>query len=449
MIKVVRPDSFNFDQPVATLVDVHSHGVDSCWLQKSAAVLTKELSEIRPEAGKTFMHLIALGDVEHYGANRNGDMFPKVANTAYHDTFVKYANFYRHHRNKPARGDKIYGNVKCSAYNPDMHRVELIIAIDNEAAPDTIEKIASGKDLAVSMACNVPFDVCSICGNQAKKEAEYCEHIKKHACEITRDGRQVGMINTQPTFFDISEVARNADRIAFTLRKVASHGDSPELSVITASRLGITAPMELVTPDKMSKVATLRELAAIERALGREVAQDYALRKTASVFGAPLGVELHVDDKTLPAVLGILKRADAILPMEDFFHLVMGEKFAQVAHHIPAAKAALPTIFTEMEKDAESAIFGIESYEPLDKPVQKAIKETAEGIAKSAAVSGIFADQRVMREMLTKRSGVVPYEKCAITKSGSFLAREYAKYKVAVLDGAALSVKRMAVLQHF
>ena len=168
MIKVVDPAGFNFDQPIMSLVDVHSRGVDSSWLTKTAAVLTKEMLEIRPEKGVTFMHLIALGDMESYGHNRNGDGFPKEANEKYHHTFVTHANFYRHHKNKPERGHKVYGNVKYSSYNPAMRRVELIIGIKDKDAPDTIQKVASGQDIPVSMACMVPHDFCSICGNKAK-----------------------------------------------------------------------------------------------------------------------------------------------------------------------------------------------------------------------------------------------------------------------------------------
>ena len=153
MIKVVMPSSFNFDQQVMSLVDVHSRGIDNSWLKKSAAVLTKELSDIRPTPGTAYVHLIALGDAETYGLNRNGDSFPKSANEKYHDTFVKHAKWYHNHKNKPARGDKVYGTVKCSAYNPTMKRVELIVGISEKDDPDSIHKLANGEDLPVSMAC--------------------------------------------------------------------------------------------------------------------------------------------------------------------------------------------------------------------------------------------------------------------------------------------------------
>jgi hypothetical protein len=79
-----------------------------------------------------------------------------------------------------------------------------------------------GEHPEVSMGCRVPHDVCSICGNKAAKKNEYCEHIRFENKKVYPDGRQVYMLNIQPTFFDISFVFRRADKIAYTLRKVAS-----------------------------------------------------------------------------------------------------------------------------------------------------------------------------------------------------------------------------------
>ena len=78
MFKLINTDSYDFNEPSATLMDLHSRGVDSSWLQKRAAVLTKEMADIKPEKGKTYMHLIALGDGERYGCLAPGS---KVLNS--------------------------------------------------------------------------------------------------------------------------------------------------------------------------------------------------------------------------------------------------------------------------------------------------------------------------------------------------------------------------------
>ena len=121
-----------------------------------------------------------------------------------------------------------------------MNRIELIVALNgNEKAAEAngglvadkeMEKLASGKDISVSMACRVPYDVCSYCGNKAVTRADYCDDIengghckagglKHNMCKTASvDGEIVRLYadNTKPMFFDISNVVIPADRIAYT-----------------------------------------------------------------------------------------------------------------------------------------------------------------------------------------------------------------------------------------
>lgn len=90
----------------------------------------------------------------------------------------------------------------------------------------------------VSHNCNVPFDVCNICGNKAPTVKQYCVHARDHlrsivspetaakwSVEVGRTilpGTQVCVLNTYPIFFDISRVWRGADNTSFILTKAAS-----------------------------------------------------------------------------------------------------------------------------------------------------------------------------------------------------------------------------------
>lgn len=62
---------------------------------------------------------------------------------------------------------------------------------------------------------------CTICGNLAKTRANYCEHAKYQMGKILSDGRQVGVINDRPKFFDISVVLVGAEKASHILKKVA------------------------------------------------------------------------------------------------------------------------------------------------------------------------------------------------------------------------------------
>ena len=452
MIKVVMPSSFNFDQQVLSLVDVHSKGIDHSWLKKSAAVLTKELSDIRPEPGKTFVHLIALGDQETYGMNRNGDGFPKKANQEYHDTFVKHAKWFHNHKNKPARGDRIYGEVKCSAYNPIMKRVELVVGISEKDDPDSIEKLARGEDIPVSMACKVPYDVCSECGNKAKTAAEYCKHIKEACTQMTKSGNQIGMINTKPTFFDISKVHRNADRIAFSLRKVAHAG--PVFGVDMAAMYGIVEPSFMVKDAAYHRrLALLEKLAKLEKQIDGEIKANPSMQLVASGLNQPVteNLEKIPEDKLKPA-LGKLASAGVTLPMPDFFRMVMGSRFDQIEDDLPSAQAHLPGVFSGALKTAEEFMSGVGTYEPVDAPLPVLIKSVLTKVGRQATLAGSGMSDKMLTLALHKTASVfVPNKPLKPNHEiGKILAEEYARYKLAALDKIGdPSVVKLSVLQDF
>ena len=184
------------------------------------------LNTFKPDSGFVYLHVIAMGAGEYYGCNINGDYFPERDLINRHNTFVTNAKVFKEHDNKPYSPD--YGHVAFSWYNPKMHRVELILAVDKVKGKEFIERQARGEQLEVSMGCKVAYDVCSICGNKAKRRDEYCAHIRHDKKKIYPDGKQPYMINYNPTFFDISIVKRRADSIAYVLDKVASvnSGDS-------------------------------------------------------------------------------------------------------------------------------------------------------------------------------------------------------------------------------
>jgi hypothetical protein len=193
---------------------------------KVASEASEWSRRIQPTPGKTYILVLAMGASEFYGPNRNGDAFKESELLKTHKTFETNAHVYKSHVNKdPA---KSYGKIVKSFYNPDMHRVELILEIDNAKAPDIVEKVNSGRSVAVSMGCKIKYDVCTICGNKAPTRAQYCTHLRNELNKIYPDGRIVAADNPNPKFFDISIVWRPADKTGYMLKKVAySEEDGP------------------------------------------------------------------------------------------------------------------------------------------------------------------------------------------------------------------------------
>lgn len=169
----------------------------------------------------------AMGAEEWWGSNLNGDGFSEedlLKDKAY-KTFEN-GHYFENHKNKDPKASK--GFIVFSAYNHKMHRVELLVALDKEKAAADIKILDEGGNFDVSMGTKIDHDVCSICGNKAKKKHEYCTHIKTQLNKIMPDGRKVYMKNKGLKFFDISKVRIGADPTAKTLEKVAACGGKEE-----------------------------------------------------------------------------------------------------------------------------------------------------------------------------------------------------------------------------
>lgn len=238
LIKFIDPSDQDFGVDPIVPIKISSRGLVGSdlgsFVKRAGHYIANEIKKLTFEPGEVPIHLIALGALEYYGPNRNGDAFDVNTCRKYHHTFKKYAKLYRNHMNKdPSRS---YGVVKASLYNEEMHRIELIVALNGNrkiaekngglVADKELQKLASGKEIAVSMACFVPYDVCSICGNKAKSRAEYCRGLDEGGkCPgggartklgtVLEDGRQLFVYNPNPKFFDISHVIKPADRIAY------------------------------------------------------------------------------------------------------------------------------------------------------------------------------------------------------------------------------------------
>lgn len=269
---------------------------NSSFLEKTAAeyhpTIASYIRSAKVIPGKTQILLTALGAFEWWGNNANGDAFPEDAlaheGSDYgYKTFESHAKVYKHHINKnPAAS---YGDVALSVYNPRYHRVELIVVVDNAKAPDIAERVSNGEEVSWSMGCQVPFDICSICGNKAPTAKDYCEHLKYYMGRIfPPSGKVAYAINTKPKFHDISMVLIGADRIAKTLMKVAFQQGQEAVvgSAELAEKMGrMEKEIPAEPPASLDTLArSIPEVKAMEPALPRETLDSLATRPLPSVF---------------------------------------------------------------------------------------------------------------------------------------------------------------------
>ena len=240
----------------------------------------------KPIPGKTQLLIDAMGAGEYYGSNVNGDYFPEEAlshkGSDYgYETFMHYAYPFKHHVNKdPARayGDK----VTLADYDPHMHRVLLIVAVDDLKCQDILGDLARNHYWDVSMGCKVPWDQCSICKNKARNRSEYCTHLRYQMNKILQDGRRVFAYNWLPKFFDISFVTIGAEKASHLLKKVAmTHVALTERGMEIGGHIKSSAELGELYYDKAAAAA--KRAAQAKRA---EIDKDVPSQPAANIQGA-------------------------------------------------------------------------------------------------------------------------------------------------------------------
>lgn len=283
MRKIIELDDvFKTGELTVQLVLPLRHGrLDAGRVTKHASEALDYIKNVAPEPGKTHLLLIAMGGEETYGPNRNGDGFsefpvparkggdrwwvaPGQELTKHYRSFeTNPAHAFQHHQNKDP--SKASGHVKKAFWNPRMHRVELLTLIDNEKDAEWIERVEAGEHPAVSMGCRIKYDVCSQCGNKAPTRADYCKHAQLMNM-INPDGTKNFVYNPDPDFFDISRVFRPADRIGYTMKKVA---DSIEVR--------LSADLGTQVDVAVAKIAAARKLSEMDKTIRGEPVATSAL----------------------------------------------------------------------------------------------------------------------------------------------------------------------------
>lgn len=377
-------------------------------------------------------------DVIVHNSNRNFDLFPKEACEKYHHTFVKNGHVFEHHRNKDP--ERRLGQVIKSAYDPDSGRIELFIHAHKEKAAAHLEKLARDGEVPLSMACRVPGDFCTKCGafRTGANDPNQCEHISNMLGHVFEDGVKVGMINKDPTFFDISFVTRPADRIAWTL-KAAS--DGLMTSVKLAELEGIEAPdsVMLTTPSQLRRYELMQKLAGIHTQLrgiilnGPKSHFDLAclqLCKCASYTLTEDAVESM--RKLEPAdVFTSMAKMGSVLGVDSFYRYALGPAYLEVSHLMPAVRARVPGVYNELVQKRAAwrvcadATFNADHGQIVELPEEVSGISTGD-ILKRAAFRPVVAVKFVVDSESEKRFNG--------NNLAGYLAEKYAAYKVAALD---------------
>lgn len=246
--------------------------------------LAKFVNSLKSDANSTYQIVVPIGIGDIWGVNFRGDlvyrdqMVPDVDSEAYRARPYGYptfntAHFFAHHKNKPAQGHPILGDVPFATLNPKMNWIEMVVRSHlpsvEESHPELLSAIISG-EFPVSMGLLAIADVCLKCGNVRKgPAARPCVHIlpPSQGGELGRiyaDASVAGMSNIQPRFFDISYVNRGADSIGFALKKVAK-ADFEQTRETIVIRDAIAQMKQKGLLDKVKKIPKKGDTGELEK----------------------------------------------------------------------------------------------------------------------------------------------------------------------------------------
>lgn len=278
--------------------------------------IQKYIANSKPIDNLIQVLMTALGAHEFWGQNTNGDRFYEKAlkheGTDYgFQTFLTNANYFIHHVNKDPALAK--GKVLAAVWNDKAKRVELVLGINPILDPDAPRMLDNGESLCFSMGARLPFDVCTVCGNQAKTRAQYCDHLRYQMNTIDpQTGILVGADNPTPKFFDISRVLIPADKTAYMWEKIASAASplsklsSAQLAEIPAGKLAdMKYLQEKVASNEQEKLSAVKKTGHIDKRI-IAVSQPQAVEKLKKAL-TQVKMALDTQSKSIP--VEILKSA--------------------------------------------------------------------------------------------------------------------------------------------
>lgn len=429
---------------------IDSKSLPDKYTGKVASDVKDYVKGIKPDKDHSYVHLISTGAVEWYGPNKRGDSFNEDAQIykptepyckeasevqldgglkKYHNpTFKANGHVYReHHSIVEDAKNKPLGEVVYATYNEPMHRGELIVKLSNEEWKDDLERIAKGKPCYYSMGCLTKDDVCSICGKRTSPndKKNRCDHLKNHLLEYTDKGVQVHALTDHPIFYDISRVARPADKIAYSLGKVASDGISLPPMPVTTLLIDRNASLRVNRLDLMMKIAEEEKTITEQEKLPVEDVDD----KDKEVIK-------KIKDKDKGKVLIILRKHHTLLPPPAFLELLAGND-AVSKKALPLIGDHLDGIFSRMLKDDSLSEFLDDGTYDNDESEDSWLEDLVSPLINHYSLDDEPFKKRVIRITIAPGKKIAGERGMIVTPGvdliAAKLAREYARYELSFL----------------
>lgn len=461
MFKVWSPYAFHTDFNPIQIVRQCSYGWERGWAKQASVspMLSEEFQNYRLAPDHTLVHLAPVAASEYYSSNVNGDGFKEETCKHAHRTFLAAHKFHEHDNQDSKKGT---GRPVASAYNDKLHRIEILVDLDNKKNASILQDLEKGECPSWSMACKIDFDICNQCNNHAtsphgpgpqsddpqelsRPKAGYCKCAKTMLGALLDNGSRVYVDNPHPHFFDISDVATPAEVIASTMRFRKAASASVPVGMggnDLAVRMGLDAPLytRVSQPSAMfRKLALGKKLAEMEKQIPVTVERFRNL-----THGVPVKKPEHktqVEDTTKSAtpaqILAGLRAEGIILGLEEFAQL---HKEASAS----VAISALPQIFAQLEnRQLLADVAGDGTY---DQHGTGWVPEPAAKLASALAPDLSLAEYHVKNRLISaenvKVATITPVDVTTDAPADRLL-RKYAAYVLSELDNCGVDAQKL------
>jgi len=330
--------------------------------------------------------------------------------------------------------------------------------------------------------CKVAYDVSSVTGKKQHTRNEYDEYCKHRLGQyIPEQEKYAFVFNPEPKFFDLSHVAKPADRIAYALNVRLSDSDLEKAaseyqlfenmgSAERAERLGLnlTEDSSILGCIDISKRATLNKLSELEKFASDVLIKnvDVSDKNTEVNFLKHAAVNAFDPEEQLTQAqldrlnklrpgtfFAELSKHACVLPFISFAAYVTGDSIL-AAEQSDVVKYAmikeLPCIFTSMMDksigDLEEMFDADDSFCCDSDPENNdEVQQIMDDVKDKFGIEAEPMKQRVMKITITKKASVQAVDQAELTElenklsdenkfSAKKLASAYGMYKIATIN---------------